>query len=507
MARKQHDHYLSLADYAPTRRDVLRLGALGLSLPGMFALQAQARAAGVPGGNAALKQPSPRGSNQLGFGKAKSCIVLFAWGGMSHIDTFDLKPDAGSGVKSAFGSIPTKLAGYHVCEHLPRLAQQVHRMSIIRSVCHNAPSHRSAAYWNLTGHEPPRIDANWPASRADWPSLGSMVMAAKGRSQKAQGGRGEESDANSTAALPGTVCLPYTMADGGRANGQDGGFLGLGYDPVVVRPRHGKLYDGVSPSSGSIDLDFTQGIDFNRFVSRRGLLDSLEYRGGGLAGGRSGGLAGDETAQVRQYRTQAMDMLLDPKVRAAFNVDTETKETHAAYGGHICGQSTLMARKLAEAGVPLVTVYCAAGDLNGSAGAHWDTHGDGYNRLKNQMLPPLDQAMSALLDDLHQRGTIDETLVVLLTEFGRTPKVDGSGGRDHYPNCYTVAFAGAGISQGLLYGRSDNMGAFPAADSVSPADLHATIFHSLGIDPHFTLHDRDDRPLKATDGRVLPVYG
>ncbi len=473
-----------------SRRDFLRLGALGLSLPGMFALQSAARA---NQGN----QQRPRGSNQLAFGKAKSCIVLFAWGGMSHIDTFDLKPEAGSDVRSSFGSIPTTLPGYHVCEHLPRMAKQVHRMTIVRSANHNAPSHRSAAYWNLTGHEPPNLAGNWEATRKDWPCLGSMVMAAKGRSQESGAG-GQETDGRNRA-LPGAVCLPYTMADGGRANGQDGGFLGLAYDPVIVRPRTGKPYEGVSPSSGSIDLDFTQGIDVNRFVSRRSLLDAIESR--------DASLLGMETSQVQQYRTQAMDMLLDPKVRAAFNIDDEPAAVHAAYGKHICGQSTLMARKLAEAGVPLVTVYCAAGDLNGSAGAHWDTHGDGYNRLKNQLLPPIDQAMSALLDDLHQRGTLDETLVVLLTEFGRTPKTNAGGGRDHYPNCYTVAFAGAGISQGLLYGTSDNIGAYPASDPVSPADLHATIFHSLGIDPHFTLHDRDDRPLKATDGKVLPLFG
>ncbi len=490
MARNRNSFLQS--SIGDTRRDFLRLGALGLSLPGMFALQSAVRAE---------RRPRPRGSNQPAFGKAKSCIVLFAWGGMSHLDTFDLKPKAGADVRSIFASIPTTIPGYHVSEHLPRMAKQTHRMTIIRSVNHNAPSHRSAAYWNLTGHEPPRIDANWEASRKDWPCLGSMVMAAKdtGASAPVNSKAPVESDSNRPRALPGAVCLPYTMADGGRANGQDGGFLGLAYDPVVVRPRQGTPYEGVSPSSGSIDLDFTQGIDFNRFISRRSLLDALESR--------DASLRGLETAQVRQYRTQAMDMLLDPKVRAAFNIDSEPAAMHAAYGKHICGQSTLMARKLAEAGVPLVTVYCAAGDLNGSAGAHWDTHGDGYNRLKNQLLPPIDQAMSALLDDLHQRGTLDETLIVLLTEFGRTPKTNPGGGRDHYPNCYTVAFAGAGVSQGLLYGSSDNIGAYPASDPVSPADLHATIFHALGIDPHFTLHDRDARPLKATDGQVLPVFG
>ncbi|MEX2212485.1 MAG: DUF1501 domain-containing protein, partial [Phycisphaeraceae bacterium] len=300
-----------------------------------------------------------------------------------------------------------------------------------------------------------------------------------------------------TRALPRAICLPYTMYDGGDANGQDGGFLGLRYDPAVVKPKRGTLYDGKSPSSGMVSLDFIEGVEEARLLHRRSLLDAMEDRG--LT-------APAETAQLEQYRTQALDMLLDPAVRAAFDVDNESKETQALYGPHICGQSVLMARKLAEAGVPLTTVYCAAGDLNGSAGAHWDTHGDGYNRLKRDLLPPLDQAMSALLTDLKQRGLFDDTLVVLLTEFGRTPKVNGGGGRDHYPNCYSVAFAGAGIAQGLLYGTSDKIGAFPDEKPVHPSDLHATIFHALGIDPRFTLYDQDDRPLAASDGKVLPIF-
>ena len=462
-----------------TRRDALRLGAAGLSLPGIFSLQARARAAGLndAGGSS--------------FGKAKRCIVLFAWGGMSHLDTLDMKPAAGSEVRSIFDSIPTTIPGYRICEHLPRLAKHAHELTIIRSANHNAPSHRSAAYWNLTGHEPRAIDKNWPASRRDWPCLGSMVACATER------GLGPGSPRRSSA-LPGAVCLPYTIYDGGVSNGQDGGFLGLRFDPAVVRPKQGTPYDGKSPSSGMVHLDYIKGVDRARLVSRRGLLDALDRPDTGI---------NEATAQLEQYRTQALDMLLDPKVRAAFDVGTEPRAMQDLYGPHICGQSALMARKLAEAGVPLTTVYCSAGDLNGSVGAHWDTHGDGFNRLKRDLLPPLDQAFSALLTDLKQRGLFDDTLVVLLTEFGRTPMINGGAGRDHYPGCYTVAFAGAGISQGLLYGTSDKIGAFPADKPVHPSDLHATIFHALGIDPHFTLHDQDDRPFPASDGKVLPIFG
>jgi hypothetical protein len=482
-----------------SRRQLLQLGAVGLSLPGVLAWRARTASAAAA---SRTSPPAPAASGPIArsadrsFGKAKACIVLFAWGGMSHIDTFDLKPRAGSDVRSAFASIPTTLPGYHVCEHLPRVARHVHEMTIIRSAHHDAPSHRSAAYWNLTGHAPLKPDGNWPASRKDWPCLGSMVAYAKERDEKARGMR--SSKAKSDSAMPGTVCLPYTLYDGGVANGQDGGFLGLAYDPVVVKPSGGAPYDGKSPTSGRVNLSMLEEVQRQRLLDRRQLLTALDTRA------MPAELA--ETAQVQQYQQLALDMLMDEHVRAAFDVSKQPQALRDLYGSHICGQSVLQARQLAEAGVPLVTVYCAAGDLNGAAGAHWDTHNDGYNRLKRDLLPPLDRALSALLTDLKQRGTFDQTLVVLLTEFGRTPVVNGGGGRDHYPLCYTVAFAGAGIAQGLLYGASDATGAFPATEPVHPRDLHATIFHALGIDPASYLHDRDDRPHRMADGKVLPIF-
>lgn len=447
-----------------SRRDLLRAGALGLGLPAYLALSKRAPATGVD---------APRG-----FGKARSCIVVFAWGGLSHIDTFDLKADAGSDIKSAFGSIPTTIPGYHVCEHLPRLARQVHRMTLIRSMHHDAPSHRSAAYWNLTGHAPQKPDKNWERTRKDWPSLGSMVAHAKH---------------DPTCMLPGNVALPYPIYDGGWANGQHAGFLGMPFDPVIMKPDQGTPYDGKSPASGHLSFGLIEGVDEERLAARRSLLTDL---------------SGDAlpTEPLEHYQQRVFDMLLDAETRKAFKIDDEPERQQRRYGSHILGQSLLTARRLTGAGVPLVTVYAAAGDLNGSAGAHFDTHSDGYNRLKNQMLPPLDQGLSALFDDLHESGRIDETLVVLLTEFGRTPKVNGSGGRDHYPKVYTVGMAGAGVSEGLLYGTSDASGAFPASQAATPADLHASIFHSLGIAPDRRIHDLDDRPLPMSDGSVLPVF-
>jgi hypothetical protein len=453
-----------LSGSPPTRRDLLRAGALGLGLPTYLALSNPARSA---------ESAAPRS-----FGKARSCIVVFAWGGLSHIDTFDLKPKAGSDIKSAFGSIPTTIPGYHVCEHLPGLARQVHRMTLIRSMHHDAPSHRSAAYWNLTGHAPQKPDKNWPRTRKDWPSIGSMVAHARHDPE---------------SKLPGNVALPYPIYDGGWANGQHAGFLGMKYDPVIMKPDQGKPYDGKSPVSGHLSFDFIEGVNEERLADRRNLLTKL-----------SG--SAQPTEPLEHYQQRVFDMLLDEETRRAFKVDDEPEQQQRRYGPHILGQSLLTARRLTGAGVPLVTVYAAAGDLNGSKGAHFDTHSNGFSRLKKQMLPPLDQGLSALLDDLHESGRIEETLVVLLTEFGRTPKVNGSGGRDHYPKVYTVALAGAGVSEGLLYGTSDHSGAFPASQAATPADLHASIFHALGIAPERRIHDLDDRPLPLCDGSVLPIF-
>jgi hypothetical protein len=447
-----------------SRRDFVRLGAAGLSLP--LALRARDASAAGP-------------SRPAGFGRAKSAIVLFAWGGMSHLDTLDPKPDAPSDFRGEFRPIPTSVDGVRISEHLPRLARQMHRLAIVRSVRHGAPSHRSAAYWMLTGHSPPLPTQNWEATRKDWPILGAQVALARA-------GR-------IPSPFPGTVSLPYPMADGGRANGQDAGFLGLAHDPVVFRPRNpGALYEGKSPDVGTLDLE--PGVPRERQAARRALLAGLERPDAG------------DASTLRHWRERAMELLLDGRAARAFDAESEPRPVREAYGDHVCGQSVLVARKLAEAGVPLVTVLCAAGDLNGSVGAHWDTHGDNFNRLKRQMLPPLDQALSALLDDLAASGRLEETVVALLTEFGRTPKISGAGGRDHFPDCFSVAFAGGGIRGGQVYGSSNALGTEPAERACGPEDLQATLFHALGIDPAFTVQDQDGRPLQACDGKPLPLF-
>jgi hypothetical protein len=203
----------------------------------------------------------------------------------------------------------------------------------------------------------------------------------------------------------------------------------------------------------------------------------------------------------------ASDILLSPQVSAAFDLEREAARVRDAYGDHVCGRSALLARRLTEAGVPIVTVYASAGDLNGSSGDNWDTHGDNFRRLKNALLPPLERASTALLEDLAARGRLGETLVVWLTEFGRTPRLNGGSGRDHFPNCYSVAFAGGGVRGGQVYGRSDRIASTPADQPCGPADLHATVFHALGISPESQIQDAFGRPLALTDGRPLPLFG
>jgi hypothetical protein len=355
-------------------------------------------------------------------------------------------------------------------------------------VHHKAAGHREAAYWNITGHEPKLISA--PAimpSREDWPSLGSMIWHA---TQRRKRGRG----------LPGAISIPYPIADRGLVNGQYAGILGSDFDPLYVKPKQGRPYNGVSPETGQLSLEPVAELDGGRLAARRSLVAQLEGVQASIPPSASleGLLAAD------QYREQAYGMLATSAVRDAFDVSREPERIRAAYGDHICGQSVLLARRLADAGVPLVTVYCGAGDLNGSSGDNWDTHGDNFNRLKRDLLPPLDHASGALLDDLAASGKLAETLVVWLTEFGRTPKLGGNG-RDHYPNCYSVAFAGAGVCGGQVYGRSDKIGSEPASSPVGPEHLHATILRALGIDPRATFTDLSGRPRYLCEAEPLPL--
>lgn len=450
------------------RRNVLKLGvgAFGLSLADYLGVRQQVRAA--------RPETSPR---------ATRCIVLYCWGGMSHHETWDPKPDAPREYRGEFRPIATVVPGIRVGEHMPRLAQHTDKLAIIRSMHHRSSAHGKGMYWNLTGHPPtaPEVAVNQPPSRQDWPNLGAMIATFR----------------HAPAGFPNAVQLPYPLVDNNTLQaGDNAGFLGSAADPVIVRPDRGRPWAGVSRDLGAMVLHQAESIDPARLANRERLARLVDQHFP----------AATAVGSYDHFRQLASDLLCTPSVRAAFDLDREPLSMRDAYGDHLCGQSVLLARRLTGAGVPIVTVICAAGDLNGSAGDHWDTHGNNFVRLKRDLLPPFDRAASALLSDLAARGRLDSTLVVILTEFGRTPRINGGAGRDHYPGCYSVALTGGGVRGGQVYGSSDRLGALPGDRPTGPNDIHATIFHALGIPPGAHLTDSLGRPFPLTDGRVLPLF-
>lgn len=439
-----------------SRREALRAGALalgGLTLPGLYRARAESVPAGVNG-------PV----------RARACILVFAWGGPSHLDTWDPKPEAPDDIRGEFAAIETSVPGVRVGEHFPRLAQRMDRLALIRSMTHDDPAHLSSVHHLQTGNLAPRThsDADGP-SPADWPHLGSMIARVRPRE----------------GALPASVILPWIVshpaAPGGKAPGQHGGWLGKTYDPFLVPG------DPNDPGFRVDGLGLPEGLGPDRLVGRRGLLERI-----------------DASARIHanawsSYRERAFDALLSAEARGAFHIDDEPASVRDQYGRNIHGQCLLMARRLVEAGVQLVTVNWHNDGIN-----FWDTHGDNFNQLKNRLMPPTDQGLSALLDDLDARGMLDETLVVWVGEFGRNPRITrANAGREHWPRCYTAVLAGGGIRGGAVYGSSDRWAAYPATDPVSPADLAATILLGLGLDPSQELIDPVGRPLPLSRG--LPV--
>lgn len=445
-----------------SRRNALATtaGMCGLSLPGFLQLQASAA-------------PSTGTSAD----KAKACIIIYCWGGMSHLESFDLKPDAPSEIRGEFSPIPTVVPGIEIGEHLPLLARHTDKLAIVRSINHDDSSHGRGMYWNLTGHRPPRA-GNIPPMREDWPSLPAMISKFR----------------SAPRGVPTAVRLPYPMVDNNTLQaGEYGGWLGVKYDPIVMRPASGEPFGGVSRTLGSEVLDLSE-VNAERLASRRQLLAAFE-----APTQRAIGYEG-----FQHFHGLAEEILAGSAVKNAYNLDRETPQVRESYGKHLGGQSLLLARRLTEAGVPVVQVCCSAGDLNGGSGDMWDTHGDNFNRLKKNLLPVLDRA-SALLQDLSDRGTLDETLVVLLTDFGRTPHINGAAGRDHYPSVYSVALAGGGIQGGQVYGSSDRK-----ARVSENAALHSARHprHDLSRPRHLPraeLHDMLNRPFPVSDGEVLPL--
>jgi hypothetical protein len=446
--------------HALSRRDALRAGALaltGVGLPDLFAGRSAAEQAGI---------------QAAGFGRARSCILIFMWGGPSQLDTWDPKPEAPEGIRGPFRPIATRTPGLWISEHFPRLAQQTHRLAVVRSLSHDDPAHLSTAHRVLTGHlaPTPYSDAAGPSPK-DWPHLGSLVARVRPR-----GG-----------ALPTAVTMPWTVAHpaapGGKAPGQDAGWLGKAFDPFRVEG------DPNAPGFQVAGLGLPEGVSHERLGRRRDLLGREAM--GELPG------AGAKAWQGMQGR--ALDALVSAEARGAFQVDREDPKVRDRYGRHIHGQCLLLARRLVEAGVALVTVNWHDDGQN-----FWDTHGDNFNQLKGRLMPPADQGLSALLEDLDQRGMLDETLVVWVGEFGRAPKISGgNSGREHWPRCYSGVLAGGGVRGGQVFGASDRWAAYPARDPVGPDDLGATILSALGIDPATEVRDPVGRPLRINSGTPI----
>lgn len=460
---------------------MLRLGSLslaGLSLPELLAAQST---------------PQSDGKRKV----AKACILFFLEGGPAHQDTFDMKPDAPAEVRGEFKPIATSVPGITVCEHLPLLAHQMHHVAQVRSVHHTVVDHNAGAYYALTGRTPVvggRLIVH--DEPENFPPFGAVL--AKLRPTR--------------RTLPPFVHIPEIMSNNGyEIPGERAGCLGPAFDPLVTG-------DPSAPKFRVPGLSLARGMTLERLAQRRELLDRLN-RGDALGGSLA---SDDEARQLETHHERALDLVSSPEVRRAFDLSRESAETRERYGladrvdrsiearkfgglPHL-GQSMLLARRLIEAGVRLVTV-CTGRRFDQA----WDTHRDHFPLLKRSLLPYADRAFSALLADLADRGMLDETLVVAMGEFGRTPRLGqitssagaDRAGRDHWPHCYTVLLAGGGIRGGAVYGASDKHAAYPARDAVTPEDIATTIYEALGVNPHTRIRDRLNRPQDLAVGRPI----
>lgn len=445
--------------------------------------------------NAARTAQERQGTSSiLGFGRAKSVILIYASGGQSQLEMWDPKPEAPLEVRGEFRAIPTSVPGTFLGEHLPRLARLANRYSIIRSVSHDDLDHGSATYLALTGHFHPIKSSNPPPRPIDLPTYGAVLkrLRPSGRFPF------EAVHVNGPALVPETP-----------APGQDGGLLGSAYEPLV-------LGDVNSASVAIPSLDAQPDLPGLRLDTRRGLKSALEEACLNLE--RRGYIPDGRLQDMDYAYQQAFNLLSSPRYRQAFDISAEPDAIRERYGRHRPGQACLLARRLVEAGVPLITVMWNHSNRGqdkspDSIDAYgWDTHNDIFEALKNYLLPRFDEGFSALLEDLEQRGLLDQTLVVCMGEFGRAPLVavekrfaGVSPGRKHWASVYSVVMAGAGVTPGTIYGASDRFAAQPHLDRVSPCDLSATLFSALGIDPEGHFQDAFGRPYPISSGK--PIEG
>ena len=436
------------------------LGLLGLTMPGLL--------------EAMDKRKGPKA-------KAQSVIFLFQFGGPSHIDMFDRKPDAPEGIRGPLSSISSCVPGLPLCEGLPRVARLMDKVTLIRSVHHTMKNHNSASYYALTGKEPPSDDQRLRDSIDLAPAYGSIV----------------DRLAPVSGEMPTFVSYPHVIADGSITPGQHASFLGKVHDPLFISQ------DPNSRDFNLPELSLPANLSVERLEQRRELQKMIDAQSRLL----------DYSAAARGldgYYERALAMLNSTRLRNAFNLSAEPAAVREGYGRTTYGQGCLLARRLVESGTKFVTVYFSEsiGGQSTSNGG-WDTHGFNNTRMypiiQKYHLPMTDQTLPTLLTDLEERGLLDTTLVVWMGEFGRTPKINENASRDHWPQCYTVLLAGGGVKRGFVYGASDKTGSAPAENPVRPDDLAATIFYLLGIDPHTEVRGVADRPLPISAGK--PVMG
>lgn len=449
-----------------TRRTLLRLGGLGaLNLMLTDLLGAESR------------------TGPAGFGRADSCILIYLFGGPSQIDTFDMKPDAPAQFRGEFRPIATAVPGLAICEHLPELAQQADKFCLLRGLCHEHPRHGWGLYYMLTGRKHSRPDLDAPPTPDDFPGIGALVSKLD---PVIHGG-------------PPAITLPRWNKFNDLPNayaGERGGFLGGGHDPWLIT-ADGPEGQSFSPAG----LDLPAGVSPGRLDGRRELLGDLDRRLG---------IWGESGTAMEMQAARAYALLGTPAIRRAFHLEAEPPNRRDRYGRHPFGQGLLLARRLIEAGTRLVQVNWHD-DGSDMKSPFWDTHKDNFSSLRDRLLPPFDQALAALLEDLHARGRLDRTLVLVMGEFGRTPRVGqvvmnaatNGNGRDHWPHAYTVLAAGGGLPAGSVFGATDDRAAFVNDGRVSPPDLQATVLHLLGIDPRASIRDRHGREHPASEGKVI----
>ncbi len=441
-----------------TRRGFIQVGysgLLGMGLPGLLAARGSAAAAGQS------------------TGRARSVIVVLLSGGLGQHDSFDMKPEAPDKIRGEFKPIDTAVPGIQFCEHLPRLAARADRLAVVRSMSHPEGNHLVAVHHVLTGHPSnPRgaSDLDRVASRNDFPCYAAVLDRLRHRND----------------GIPNGVALPMRLIEGPLTwPGQDAGFLGPRHDPWQLR------LDPNRPEVRDDSLTVAAGLDSDRMHRRRHLL------------GQAAVPVPDDPFLDQQ--DTALAMLCNGAVAKALDAEREDPRLADRYGRHLFGRSLLIARRLVEAGVPVVQATMGIVQT-------WDTHVANFPRLRDNLLPPLDQAVSALLDDLAVRGLLDETLVVMLGEFGRTPRISelkpgDVPGRDHWPAVFPAVFAGAGVVGGQVIGKSDRLGAHAISKTFGPPDLAATVYHALGVDPETELRDRLGRPIRLCSGEVMtPLY-